>query len=160
MPWLAACSGARAGELATIEKSNVFTVGDFHFYHVIHDPAKGRTTKTKKNRMVPIHPALIEEGFLKFVEVAPSGRLFSANNVDQKLRHWISKGVFKGRSGDRPAPNHGFRHLFEDLRFGKITDEATNYITGRAIPKSASLYGKSNAMLPALAEEFKKFPTI
>jgi integrase len=160
VPWLAAYSGARVGELTTIEKSDVVVVGGYYFYHVIHDPAKGRTTKTKKNRKVPMHPALIEEGFLDFVKAAPDGPLFSANRVEQNLRDWIRDEVFEGRSGKRPAPNHGFRHLFEDLRFGKISQEAAFYITGRAMPGSASHYGKSDTMLPQLAEEFSKFPRL
>jgi integrase len=160
VPWLAAYSGARVGELTSIEKSDVVEVGGHYFYHVIHDPAKGRTTKTKKNRKVPLHSALIEEGFLDFVRAAPDGPLFSANRVEQNLRDWIRDEVFEGRSGRRPAPNHGFRHLFEDLRFGQISQEAAYYITGRAIPGSASLYGKSDTMLPQLAVEFSKFPRL
>ena len=160
VPWLAAYSGARIGELIKLEKADLFQIGRHHFYHVIHDPAKGRTTKTKKNRKVPVHPTLVEEGFLDFVNAAPEGRLFPGNRDEQNLRDWIRDEVFKGRTGDRPAPNHGFRHLFEDLRFGKISQEASYYITGRALPGSASLYGKSDAMLPELAAEFLKFPRI
>lgn len=160
VPWLAAYSGARVGELTTIEKSDIVEVGGHYFYHVIHDPAKGRTTKTKKNRKVPLHPALIEEGFLDFIRAAPDGPLFSAKRVEQNLRDWIRDEVFEGRNGKRPAPNHGFRHLLEDLRFGQISQEAAYYITGRAIPGSASLYGKSDTMLPQLAVEFSKFPRL
>ena len=68
--------------------------------------------------------------------------------------------MLKGRKENSPAPNHGFRHLFEDLRFSKLSQEAAFYITGRAMAGSAKGYGKSNAMLPALAAEMRAFPDI
>ena len=160
VPWLAAYSGARIGELITLEKADVFKIGNDHFYNIIHNPAKGRTTKSKKNRKVPIHTALIEEGFLDFVKAAPDGRLFTGSRDAQNLRDWIRDEVFKGRTGDRPAPNHGFRHLFEDLRFGKLSMEASFYITGRAMGGSAKDYGKSDVMMAELANEYRKFPKI
>jgi integrase len=160
LPWMAAYSGARIGELLQLTKADIIKIGGYHFYHIQHDPANGRTTKTKKSRKVPIHPAMIKEGFLKFVSEAADGPLFTASRAYQNMTDWIRTEVFKGRTGPRPAPSHGFRHLFQDLRFGKISQEGSDYITGRASAGSAALYGKSDAMLPELAKEIAKFPMI
>lgn len=158
LPWLAAYSGARIGELIQLEKADISKVGDDWFFHI--RVGGDRTTKTMTGRKVPIHPAVINEGFLLFVNAAPQGRLFDQPRVEQNLRDWIREDVMKGRKDNSPAPNHGFRHLFEDLRFGKLSQEAAYYIAGRAMSGSAKGYGKSDAMLPALAEEMRKFPDI
>jgi hypothetical protein len=55
------------------------------------------------------------------------------------------------------APNHGWRHLFEDLCVTHgVLDKARNYITGRATGDSGAGYGRSEAMLPGLAEQMRK----
>ncbi|RCW85429.1 DUF6538 domain-containing protein [Phyllobacterium bourgognense] len=158
LPWLAAYSGARIGELIQLEKRDIFNIGDDWFFQI--RVGGDRTTKTMKGRKVPIHPAIIEEGFLLFVNAAPQGRLFTHVRVEQNTRDWIREKVMTGRKENNPAPNHGFRHLFEDLRFGKLSQEAAYYITGRSMSGSGALYGKSDTMLPALAEEMRKFPVI
>lgn len=159
IPWLLAHTGARVGELIQVEKRDVIRIGSDWFLH-IRVEGEERTTKTMKDRKVPIHPAIIAEGFIEFVDKAKAGRLFPETRVEQNLRDWIRERIIVGKSENSPAPNHGFRHLFEDLRFGKISQEAANYITGRANAGSDKLYGKSDSMLPALAEEMRKFPTI
>lgn len=162
LPWLAAYSGARIGELVQLEKADIFNIGEDWFFHLrayIRDDGE-RTNKGMQGRKVPIHPAVIKEGFLLFVNTAPEGRLFPEPRVAQNTRDWIREDMLKGRKENSPAPNHGFRHLFEDLRFSKLSQEAAFYITGRAMAGSAKGYGKSNAMLPALAAEMRAFPDI
>jgi integrase len=158
VPFILAYSGARVGEILQLEKADFFQVGEDWFYHI--RVGNGRTTKTKQSRRVPVHKALVDEGLLQFVEAANSGPLFIYARAEQALRDWIREKVLKGDKENRPSPNHGFRHLFEDLRLGKFSVDAGLYITGRANPSSAALYGKSKAMLPALAEELNKFPVI
>lgn len=159
LPWLSAYTGARIGELSALEKRDLFNIGDDWFIH-IRVEGEDRTTKTMQARKVPLHPDLIVEGFVNFVAKADNGKLFPQTRVEQNTRDWIRDDVMKGKKENSPAPNHGFRHLFEDLRFGKLSQEAANYITGRANKGSDRMYGKSNAMLPALAEEMRKFPSI
>ncbi len=158
LPWLLAYSGARVGELMQLTGEDVFQVGDDWFFHI--RVGKGRSTKTHKARRVPIHPALIDEGFLGFVESSRGARLFTAARAEQNLRDWIREEFLSKMPLPRPAPCHGFRHLFEDLRRFRLDQEAANYITGRANKRSEDLYGKSDAMLPKLAEQMRQFPRI
>lgn len=165
IPWLIAYSAARINEIAPLERQDVFKIGKDWFIHIHpqdseeHATKQGRTTKSNKGRKVPIHPDIIADGFIDFVEKIESGRLFPDARIDQNMRDWIRDTVMK-REKTAPAPNHGFRHLWEDLRRMKLDHGAALYIAGRASRTSDDLYGKSNAMLPALAEEMKKFPSI
>lgn len=156
VPWILAYSGARVSEALQLTKADFFNLGDDWFYEIRH--LGERTTKTKRRRTVPVHPALIEEGLIKFVSSIPNGKLFVDLRMDGNLRDWIREVVLPDLPEPKPGPNHGFRHLFEDLRLGAIETEAAHYITGRASTTSAAGYGKSRAMLPALAQQMAKFP--
>ncbi|KPQ00270.1 MAG: Site-specific recombinase XerD [Rhodobacteraceae bacterium HLUCCA12] len=156
VPWILAYSGARISEILQLTKEDFFQVGDDWFYHIRH--GGDRTTKTKKSRKVPVHPALVEEGLIDFVSARPAGTLFTDARMDGNLRDWIRDEVLPDLPSPRPGPNHGFRHLFEDLRLGAIESDAAKYIAGRANKNSSADYGKSLAMLPALARQMANFP--
>ena len=158
IPWLAAYSGARVTELLQLEKADVFHFEGSWFYRILHQG--NRTTKTKRSRTVPLHPHVVEEGFLDFVSAAADGPLFGDTRMDGNLRDWIRTEVLPDLPEPRPSPMHGFRHLFEDLRIGTIGDDAAKYITGRAVSDSSGGYGKSSALLPALANQMAEFPRL
>ncbi|WP_444462240.1 DUF6538 domain-containing protein [Rhodobacter capsulatus] len=156
VPWMLAYSGARVREILQLTKEDFFQIGQDWFYHIRH--GGDRTTKTKTSRTVPVHPALVDEGLINFVDSRPGGKIFTNARMDGNLRDWIREQVLPELVYPKPGPNHGFRHLFEDLRFGAIETDGSNYITGRSIKGSAAGYGKSQAMLPALAKQMSKFP--
>lgn len=158
VPWILAYSGARVEEIMQLEKADFFQYEGHWFFHI--RVGEGRTTKTGVGRKVPVHSALVQEGLLDFVASLPDGKLFTGSRASQNLRDWIREEVLKDHPEPKPAPNHGFRHLFEDLRRARLDTEAANYITGRANKGSAETYGKSNIMLPALAAEMGKIPRI
>ena len=120
---------------------------------------EGRTTKTRKPRKVPVHQALIDEGFLEYVRGATAGPIFPGVFQDQRLREWILEEALKGEK-DTPAPNHGFRHLFEDALFGEVNHKAALYITGRSSGTSADDYGGSDWKLLELARQMDKVKRI
>lgn len=156
VPWMLAYSGARVSEILQLTKEDFFKIGNYWFYHIKHGGE--RSTKTKKSRKVPVHPTLIDEGLIEFVENAPKGNLFAEKRMGGNLRDWIREDVLPDLPKPKPGPNHGFRHLFEDLRYGAIDADASNYITGRANKGSAAGYGKSDVMLPVLAKQMEQFP--
>ena len=156
LPWMMAYSGARVSEVAQLLPEDFFQVEGRWFYAL---STKGR--KTLKNehsiRKVPVHPDLISEGLIEFVEGRkgePGSRLFK-QSAQQDLSNWV-----RGKAGVTrrdAAPNHGWRHLFEDMALdGGVSVSAKLYITGRASGGSADGYGKSEAMLPGLAREMDK----
>jgi integrase len=166
VPWLMAYSGMRVGEVAQLEKEDLEQIEGRWFVHVVDD-GESRTTKTKKGRKVPLHSAVVVEGFVDFVKGAHGPRLFP-NRTQANLSEWIRGEVLKGHPNLPPA-NHGFRHLFRDLcRRYRVDHEAEHHITGRAYGKdqtalaqsSANAYGGSDLRLRGYAEELEKIEPV
>ncbi|MFT4181541.1 MAG: integrase [Rhizobium sp.] len=154
IPWLLAYTGLRISEALQLDKTDVYEVEGHWFVHI--RVGDGRTTKTRKRRKIPVHQALIAEGFIDFVKSRPAGKLFPGGTAeDQRIREWLHDGPLKGLV-DPPSPNHGFRHLFEDALFGGVNHKAALYIAGRASGTSADDYGGSDLRLIELANEMAK----
>lgn len=156
LPWMCAYSGARINEVAQLTKADFFKIGDDWFYRLT--TAGGKTLKTRSSeRRVPVHPALVDEGLIDFINGTggkDTTRLFPARS-QPNISEWL-RGDLK-ITRENLAPNHGWRHLFEDLCIvAGMLDAARNYITGRATGKSGEGYGKSDVMLPGLASEMRK----
>ncbi|WP_116654901.1 DUF6538 domain-containing protein [Pelagibacterium sediminicola] len=155
LPWLCAYTGARINELTPLERKDFFETEGYWFFKI-------RTTDTRsvKNanaiRYVPVHSALQAEGFRAFVEGSPRGRLFGPN-ADSYVGRWFRHENGAGITREGVSPNHGWRHLFEDLcRRYRVSDSAARYITGRSGGGSSEEYGKTFAMLPGLAQEIER----
>jgi len=160
IPWLCAYSGMRVSEAAQLRKEDFFESGGRWFWKVT--TVGGRTLKTgSSERRIPVHGALIDEGFMVFVNEAESGRLFRGETKDvvsiqPRISTWVRSLIPFSRRPDL-SPNHGWRHLFEDLcSRDEVPEDARNYITGRATGKSQGLYGRSEVMLPGLLKAIEK----
>ena len=77
---LGAYTGARIGELAQLRASDVEQIGEVWCLRIREGDGQGLKTEASK-RDIPLHPALIKAGFLKFVEEVraerPQGWLWS-----------------------------------------------------------------------------------
>lgn len=160
LPWICAYSGARINEAAQLTPSDFFELDGQWFYRL--NTKGGRSLKTTSSiRRVPVHPSLLAEGLMNFIQSHPmnsTDRMFTVNANDN-VGKWVKNSVVTNR--EKLPPNHGWRHLFEDLAMSsEIRDSAKLYIAGRASGKSAESYGKSDVMLKGLAEEMKKIPSI
>jgi len=151
LPWMCAYSGARINELSPLQPSDFFQVQEHWFYRI--STKGGRSVKTKDSqRNVPIHRDLISEGLMDFVEAqrAKSDERLFPPRSDMNVRDWVRNDL--GIVRKQLAPNHGWRHLFEDLAVSSgMEDAAKNYITGRSENSSGGGYGRSEARLPGLA---------
>ncbi|WP_320202377.1 hypothetical protein [Agrobacterium rosae] len=154
IPWIIAHTGARVNEITPLEKCDIAEIEGHWFIHIrVGDE---RTTKTGEARRVPVHRALINEGFIDWVKTRADGRLFpGGKNEDQRIREWIHEKVFPDRK-DMPPPNHGFRHLFEDALFAGVSQKAALYIMGRSSGSSADEYGGSELRLIEIAIQMDK----
>lgn len=95
--------------------------------------------------------------FVNGLILADDQRIFSTRS-QQRIGEWLRDTVKITRP--ELAPSHGWRHLFEDVCLvGGVLDAARSYITGRSTGKSGEGYGKSEAMLPGLANEMRKVPS-
>lgn len=127
-----------------------------------------RTVKTRKARTVPLHPHLIEQGFVKLVQEIGSGPVFynpanarspnaanpQHNKVAERLAAWVRR---LGVTDEQIGPNHAWRHLFTTIaRSAGIGDAMTFAITGHTQKSEGAKYGRYTPT--ALIRELERFP--
>jgi integrase len=119
VPWLAAYTGARVGELAQLRKQDVAREGD---HWTIRLTPEAGTIKTNEARTVVLHPHLVELGFPAFVEAATAGHLFLKVAKDgdvlgplQGLKNRLGEFSRSIVSDPNVAPMHGWRHRFKTV---------------------------------------------
>ena len=158
VPWIAAYTGARVSEIANLLPEDFFQLGDDWFFRIT--TAGGRTTKTFSSiRRVPVHPDLVAHGLIAHVQASPAGERLFNKHTQPRISEWMREKVLIQR--EHMAPNHSWRHLFEDLcTLAGVPDDARSYVTGRSTKTSRDRYGRSDAMLPGLAREIAKVPSI
>jgi integrase len=113
--WICAYTGARIQEVCWLKREDIRIKDGIWVIHF----AK---TKTDIARTIPIHDALVEEGFLAFREKAPTGYLFVGDTPQKagstrtqqeqrasELAEWTREQV---KLDDDLSPNHGWRHTF------------------------------------------------
>lgn len=83
VPWVMAYTGARVGEIVQLRKQDVVRKED---HWVIHITPEAGTVKTDEARDIPVHPHLVELGFVEFVNNAPGERLFVASGAAGRKR--------------------------------------------------------------------------
>jgi integrase len=171
VPSLALFTGARLSELLQLYVSDVVKVEKVWCLNLSEFDAHGRRADDKRvktsesERIVPLHPQLVDAGFLTFVEERRRGghrRLFEPQNPDAKedFAHAYSKwfGRFMDRVG-LAAPNlvfHGFRHGFRNAcRSAYIAQETAEALGGWASPNQSARYG-DRGMVPVLNRAVKK----
>lgn len=123
--WLPLCalySGARAGEIAQLESSDVRQIEDVWMFD-FNDNGTKKLKTTSSRRVVPVHPALITLGFLEFVHrMVRSGkrRLFEDLEPGPRGDWSYHPSKFWARylrqiGMKEPGLNlHSFRHTFAD----------------------------------------------
>ncbi len=149
IPWLIAYSGARIHEIAKLLKSDVREYEGVWYLNI-----EGKGSTKNRTRRIPLHEAVVAEGFVEFVRNAPQGKLFPGKWVVKELRDHLHTLVdFKGK-----PPFHGFRHLFRDLATTRMELAAAYYVEGRALPGSGKNYGGSLELTLELAELLNKIP--
>lgn len=154
LPWVCLYGGLRISEAEGLRREDFFQAEGEWFFRVTS--AGKRSLKTANSeRVVPVHPALAEEGLLEWLEERPKGQLFRPSAYSYMGRWVRSKAVGITRSG--VSPNHGLRHLFVALcRRDGVNSEAAEYLAGHATAKVHAKYGSTEVMLPGLAVEMRK----
>ncbi|MCZ4286378.1 site-specific integrase [Marinobacter salarius] len=157
-PWLAAFTGARIGELLWLRREDVRTSDGVYFIAIQPDTKGGaRGIKNRSSiRSTPLHPAIIEEGFLDYWRSLPEGTeyLFPGDWSDKdgdrakapanKLREWI-KEQLPDADWQRLSPNHSFRHwLVSECRTAKIDGDRQRVITGHGQKDVHGRYGAAD----------------
>lgn len=166
VPWLCAYTGARVGEIAQLRAEDVQELEGVWCIRITPEAGK---VKTKEARTVPLHPHLISQGFLRFVERGGDGPIFydpSRQRVDgdsnrhvkkvgERLAQWVREEV--GIADPSLQPNHGWRHLFKARSYAAgVEERMADALQGHAPTTTGRTYGAPS--IAAKAQAISKFP--
>lgn len=165
IPWLCAYTGARVGEIAQLRSEDILRAQGVTCIRVT--PEAG-TQKGDKARLVPLHPHLLEQGFMAAVKER-TGPLFydpanyrggsdgnpQSKKVAERLAKWVrSIGV----TDTEVQPNHGWRHRFKtQARLVGMDPETRDAIQGHSHRTEGESYGDHPPL--ALIRAVKLIPT-
>ncbi len=157
--WIMAFTGMRAGEVLQLLGGDVRREGDIWCIDV-NESSEGKSVKTGQRRIVPIHPALVREGFVAFAQtIATDAPLFPDKKVDrhgnrggrawQVVGRWVRETV--GITDPAKAPDHSWRHRMEDeLRAVEVPEDARDAVMGHTRKTTGRQYGVRGEALTRL----------
>jgi integrase len=167
VPWLCAYLGARIGEVGQLRGMDIKQEEGVWLVWITPDAG---STKNESARYVALHPHLIEQGFLRFVQKSGNGPLFydpqrrrngSAQNPQyKKIGERIAKWVRElGVDDPNILPNHAWRHRFKTVaRKVKMDVGARDYMQGHVPATEGEAYGDFTP--DVLLDEISKLPRI
>lgn len=116
VPLLASYSGARQGEICQLHVSDIKEAHGIHYMHLTEEDDQGKIVKTLKNensrRLVPLHPVVIQLGFLEFVE-----------KQKREGKTVLFESRDRNRCGLKPLTGSYYSKLFQTFNRQYITDD-------------------------------------
>lgn len=163
VPWLCAYTGARVGEMVQLRKEDVKEESG---HPVVVITPEAVTVKGGRYRIVPLHPHLIELGFLQFVASSETGFLFLSvtkpgeegkrgawRTAKNRVRDFVREVI----SDPGVQPNHAWRHRMETLgRDLNIRQDTLDAITGHTTRGVSAQYG--DHLIRTMADAIAKLP--
>jgi integrase len=162
-----AFTGMRAGEVLQLLGRDVRQDSGLWLIDVNEDHAS-KSVKTSERRHVPVHPALIWEGFVAYARaVAPDAPLFPDKRLDRNglrgsrawnlIGKWVRDKV--GITDADKAPDHSWRHRVEDeLRAVETPEDVRDAILGHSRQTTGKQYGVRGEALTRLGRYLAKLP--
>ncbi|MFK5599090.1 tyrosine-type recombinase/integrase [Methylobacterium sp. HMF5984] len=169
LPWLAVYTGARIGELAQAWGSQVREIDGIPVLVIQPSPDGGTLKNAGSERTVPLHPALVEAGFLEFARACGDRPMFykrparlgsegrhPSKGATNHLATWIREQGFKD---PRKAPSHACRHWWKTTasRVG-MSDSMADAIQGHSDSSSAGNY--RHFALADMATAVQRMPVV
>lgn len=125
VPIIGLYTGMRLEEVCQLKPEDIEEVEGIHFFNICHKPELRQTTKTEQSRTCPVHPVLLDLGFIQFINAqkkTKSDRLFSRLTYNDKKECWnLIIGRWYNRtfepkyiSADEKKSFHSLRHTFID----------------------------------------------
>src|SRR5882757_5624233 len=164
VPWIGAYTGARVSEICQLRSEDVIKVDDV--WCMKFDPEAGSLKTSGSERIIPVHPALVENGFLKFVAATKPGPLFAALSPDKFGKRGGNGTKVIGRfvrqlglKDPRLSPSHSWRHRIKTSgrKYG-LAPDILDAITGHGARSVADSYGEFP--VAALLREISKIPKL
>ena len=152
IPLLAYYTGARSQELGQLEASDVRESEGIFYISFNIDGSDKFLKNRSSHRDIPIHPHLIELGFVEYARsLVSTSKLFPEipldknNHVSTSFARWFKKQVLTGvglGSIDAP-PIHGFRHTIRTtFREMQVPNDVSDSITGHSDGSVSRTYGR------------------
>jgi integrase len=170
-PWIAAHTALRIGEVAQLSKSDVLKRADGTL--AIRVNPQSSRVKGHRERIIPVHSALMAEGFPKFVDSCKTERLFPElyhskaraadpdkikNYASQRVAAWV-RGPKVGINDLLIAPSHSWRHYFNTLsREYELEPDARKAMVGHMDALTSEQYGETTET--AKRKQIEKIPPI
>jgi integrase len=164
VPWIGAYSGARVSEICQLRSEDIVKIEDIWCMKL--DPEAGSLKTSGSERVIPLHPALVEAGFLKFATRSKPGPLFADLAPDKFGKRGGNGTKVIGRFVRqlglvdlRLSPSHSWRHRIKTLgrRHGLALD-ILDAITGHGSRSVGDSYGEFP--VAALLREISKIPKL
>lgn len=164
VPWMGAYTGARVSELCQLRREDILQIDGIWCMQM--NPEAGSLKTSSSERVIPLHPALIDAGFLAFVESVRSGPLFPklkpdkfgkrGGNGTKVIGRWVRS---LGLVDPRLSPSHSWRHRMKTLgRRHGLAQDILEAITGHGRRTVADNYGEYP--VEALYRELSKIPAV
>ena len=164
MPLIALFSGMRLNEVCQLDVADIHRLEGIDCFFVTAGPsttANDKRLKTSSSeRFIPIHPTLIEIGFMDFLadrRRAASMKLFSdlqrssTGYYSDPISKWFRRYLQRAGAARPKTCFHSFRHCYRDgLREARIDHEVALALGGWASGsgsdggETAAAYGRGN----------------
>ena len=153
IPLIAIYSGARLGEIAQLLTNDVRQLHGVWIFHITEQGSRTKSVKTGgSERVVPVHPKLIEIGLIKFharqnafrhdrlfPELVPDKRGFISGEASSFFNDYL-RAI--GVKTDKTNNFHSFRHNAADaFRRAGFYDEQFNVLLGHTKATTTGKYG-------------------
>jgi integrase len=161
IPLLLLFSGARSSEIVGLSTSDIFP--DHEIPHILIQPNELRLLKNKHSkRMVPLHPILMQAGFLSFARgrlATDDARLFpmaeqlsyrdgATGELKAKalsscliMRQFNRTHLAHAKANQNSGSIKCFRNTFEQEALARVeSDEIRRRLTGRDVRSTVSIY--------------------
>lgn len=167
LPWVCCLTGSRLNEVVQSVKEDVYRLEGVDVFRV-HDDGTDPQRSVKNadsRRTIPLHPALVAEGFLAYVAGLPNGSplfpdvmpdaLFGsrAGPAGKAVSKWLKRTV--GIDDATLSPNHSWRHWFIDAcRVARMHPETRSALTGHSarLDESSGYEHGAGSFVQLLAE--------
>lgn len=162
VPWIGAYSGARVSEICQLRREDVIEIEGIWCMKIM--PEAGSVKTAGSERIIPVHPALEDSGFLKFALQKKVGPIFPELPPDKFGKRGGNGTKVIGRfvrqlgiTDPRISPSHSWRHRMKTLgrRYG-LAKDILEAMTGHGSKSVADAYGEFP--VEALYRELCKIP--
>lgn len=167
LPLLCATMGARVGEMAQLRGEDIVIQDGIPAVRITAEA--GSVKNAGSERVVPLHLAVLAEGFLAFVGDRKGPLFFSAERrkadakkpshkiVAKNVAVWVQGlGLEVGRA-HRKDPSHAWRHRFKTIaRAAGVNDSVADAIVGHAPDSVAKSYG--TVTLATMRDAIERIP--